>query len=208
MLGSIARTRQVAATARIRSVQMPRWALYTPRSAPSVLPRASVGAALRNRPVASFGTTAETSDKRSAAASTARWTAAVVSAVVGVYTIDRYSLFEQTPTEKPVANNPEESQTQASGLTNVQALALGYGVCCTSMVVGWRFWRSLRPIGSYLGDVRASPNGFLHWRGGQPKMFSVDNALGRTFLGTTGAGLLLLGAALLDGRADDDNDQK
>jgi hypothetical protein len=126
-----------------------------------------------------------------------------------VYTIDRYSLFEDAPTKKPAANDAVQSQTQAAfGLTNVQALALGYGVCCASVVVGWRFWRSLRPIGSYLGDVRASPNGFLHWRGGQPKMFSVDNTLGRTFLGTTSGGLLLLGAALLDGRADDDNAQK
>eukprot|EP01043_Picozoa_sp_COSAG02_P041944 COSAG02_NODE_3524_length_6615_cov_6.371393_9_plen_202_part_00 len=198
MLGSM----RVASMAPRFPVQ-PRWALCKP----STLPRAGFDNILRSRPVAGFATAVrDNSENRSAAASAARWTTAIASAAAGVYTIDRYSLPDDASAKQPAAA-ADTMETQAQGgLTDVQALALGYGVFCTSMLVGWRFWRSLRPIGSYLGDVRASPHGFLHWKGGQPKMFSVDNTLGRTFLGTTSGGLLLLGAALLDGRADDDND--
>lgn len=200
-------TMRVASMAPRFPVQ-PCWALYKLSSAPSALRRSAVDSFLRSRPVAGFATAVQdNSEKRSAAASAARWTTAIVSAAVGVYTIDRYSLPDDASAKQPAAAGAMETQAQG-GLTDVQALALGYGVFCTSMVVGWRFWRSLRPIGSYLGDVRASPHGFVHWKGGQPKLFSVDNTLGRTFLGTASGGLLLLGAALLDGRANDDNGQK
>lgn len=121
-----------------------------------------------------------------------------------MYLIDRYSPTKQ---KRPASDaKPVQNQAGNVGLTDVQTLVLGYGVLCTGAVVGWRFWRSLRPTGSYLADVRASPHGFLHWRGGQPRMFSFDNSLGRTFLGTTCAGLLLVGAALVDERADSKDD--
>jgi hypothetical protein len=169
---------------------------------------------MRSRPAAGFATVAaEHSNARPAAARTAGWTVAIVSSVAGAYAIDRYSLIDDATTaEKPSTDVVEAQQSRTggfgAGLTDVQALALGYGALCTSMVVGWRFYRALRPVGSYLADVRASPHGFTHWRGGAPRMFSVDNTLGRTFLGMTSGGVLLLAAALLDERAEDCDGQK
>ena len=196
---------------RPRVVPMPRG----PASCPHPVVARAGNAAQKGRawmhrqPGAGFTTTAaaDESNKRSAAASTGRWTAAIFSACVGVYVVDRYSLTDDIPGKQPAADDtkPAHNQTDDSVLTDVQTLALGYGVLCTSAIVGWRFWRSLRPVGSYLSDVRASPNGFLHWKGGPPKMFSINNALGRTFLGTASGGSLLLVATLADGRADEDD---
>lgn len=191
--------------------------LFSPSSAPSRAADAghrTCAGEIRSRPAAGFATAAaDHSNTRPAAARTAGWTVAIISSVAGAYAIDHYSLIDDATTaKKPTTDVVEPGQSRnggvGAGLTDVQALAIGYGALCTGMVVGWRFWRSLRPVGSYLADVRASPHGFLHWRGGAPRMFSVDNALGRTVLGMVSGGFLLLGAAMVDERADACDGQK
>jgi hypothetical protein len=168
---------------------------------------------------AAAGTPAEQAAKRAAAGTTARWTAALGAAGAVVYAIDRRSdlIGDTSPAPEPAtatataaadSTKAEPSAAAAAapdGLTDMQKLTIGYAGICAGAIVGWRLYRFSRPFGSYIADLRESPHGVVNWRGGAPRMFSVNNTLGRTFLGSTSVGIAVLTAALLDGRADDDD---
>jgi hypothetical protein len=198
-----------------------RRAAARPSAARCTVVRLTAGGSSAGFATAAAGTPAEQAAKRAAAGTTVRWTAALGAAGAVVYAIDRRSdlIGDTSPVPEPAtatatataaadSTKAEPSAAAAAapdGLTDMQKLTIGYAGICAGAIVGWRLYRFSRPFGSYIADLRESPHGVVNWRGGAPRMFSVNNTLGRTFLGSTSVGIAVLTAALLDGRADDDD---